>query len=57
MAIRIFATGGTFDKEYEEIAGRLFFKETHVAEMLRTGRSRVGVTAHPVDAARQPRHD
>jgi L-asparaginase len=43
MAIRIFVTGGTFDKEYDEITGRLFFKETHVPEMLRLGRSRVDV--------------
>jgi L-asparaginase len=43
MAIRIFVTGGTFDKEYDEITGRLFFKETHVPEMLRLGRSRVEV--------------
>jgi L-asparaginase len=43
MAIRIFVTGGTFDKEYDEIAGRLFFKDTHVPEMLRLGRSRVDV--------------
>jgi L-asparaginase len=43
MALRIFVTGGTFDKEYDEIAGRLFFKETHVPEMLRLGRSRVDV--------------
>ncbi len=44
MAIRIFVTGGTFDKEYDEIAGRLFFKKTHVAEMLGLGRSRVDMT-------------
>ena len=43
MAIRIFVTGGTFDKEYDEITGRLFFKDTHVPEMLRLGRSRVEV--------------
>jgi L-asparaginase len=43
MAIRIFVTGGTFDKEYDEINGRLFFKETHVPEMLRLGRSRVPI--------------
>jgi L-asparaginase len=43
MAIRILATGGTFDKEYDEIHGRLFFKQTHVGEMLRLGRSRVDV--------------
>jgi L-asparaginase len=44
MAIRIFVTGGTFDKEYDEIHGRLFFKDTHVAEMLSLGRSRVPVS-------------
>jgi L-asparaginase len=36
--IRIFITGGTFDKEYDEINGRLFFKDSHVQEMLRLGR-------------------
>ncbi len=36
--IRVFVTGGTFDKEYNEIAGRLFFQDTHVPEMLRLGR-------------------
>jgi len=41
--IRIFVTGGTFDKEYDELHGRLFFKETHVPEMLVKGRSRLSV--------------
>ncbi len=41
--IRIFVTGGTFDKEYNELAGSLFFKNTHLPEMLRLGRSRVEV--------------
>jgi L-asparaginase len=44
MAIRIFVTGGTFDKEYDEISGRLYFRDTHVPEMLRLGRSRVATT-------------
>jgi L-asparaginase len=39
MAIRIFVTGGTFDKEYNEITGQLFFKDTHLPEMI--ARSRV----------------
>jgi L-asparaginase len=42
--IRIFVTGGTFDKTYDEIRGVLAFGETHLAEMLRLGRSRVEVT-------------
>ncbi len=41
--IRLFATGGTFDKEYDELGGRLFFKDTHVPEMLRLGRCKVEV--------------
>ena len=43
MAITIFVTGGTFDKEYHELDGRLFFKNTHLSEMLQLGRSRVKV--------------
>ena len=42
-ALRILVTGGTFDKDYHELEGRLFFRETHVQEMLRLGRSRLGV--------------
>ena len=41
--IRILVTGGTFDKEYNEIHGRLFFKQSHVAEMLALGRSKLDV--------------
>lgn len=37
-AVRLFVTGGTFDKEYDELNGRLFFQDTHVLEMLRLGR-------------------
>ena len=48
MKIRILVTGGTFDKEYDELTGRLFFKETHVPEMLRRGRSRVDVELETV---------
>ena len=29
---------GTFDKEYNELTGTLFFRDTHVREMLRLGR-------------------
>ncbi|MBI2444153.1 MAG: asparaginase [Candidatus Magasanikbacteria bacterium] len=43
MKIRIFVTGGTFDKEYNELDGLLFFKDTHLPEMLALGRSRVPV--------------
>ncbi len=43
MKIRIFVTGGTFDKEYNELDGSLYFKDSHLAEMLILGRSRVPV--------------
>jgi len=38
MPIRILITGGTFDKQYDEIHARLVFRESHVGEMLRLGR-------------------
>jgi L-asparaginase len=41
MPIRIFVTGGTFDKEYNELDGKLFFKDTHLPEMLALGRCKV----------------
>jgi len=41
--IRIFVTGGTFDKEYNELTGELFFKATHVDDMLKLGRCRLPV--------------
>ncbi len=43
MAIRIFVTGGTFDKEYNELKGTLYFKDTHLPEMLSLGRCKVDV--------------
>jgi len=39
--VRVFVTGGTFDKEYDELHGRLFFKDTHLPEMLRLARARL----------------
>ncbi len=46
--IRILVTGGTFDKEYNELTGALFFKDTHVPEMLRLGRCRLDVAVRPL---------
>lgn len=43
MAIRIFITGGTFDKEYNELNGELYFKDTHMSELLDKGRSKLPV--------------
>ncbi len=44
MAIRLFITGGTFDKTYDEISGQLLFRDTHIQEMLQLGRCRLDVT-------------
>ena len=41
--IRLFVTGGTFDKEYDEIHGSLEFRDTHLPEMLQMARSRLDV--------------
>lgn len=39
--IQIFITGGTFDKEYNFVTGQLYFKDTHLPEMLERGRCRL----------------
>lgn len=44
MAIKILITGGTFDKEYDELNGKLFFKDTHLPEILKLGRSNLVVS-------------
>ena len=41
--IKIFITGGTFDKEYNELTGKLFFKNSHMNELLELGRCRLNV--------------
>jgi L-asparaginase len=46
--IRLFVTGGTFDKKYDELSGTLTFQDTHVPEMLRLGRCRVDVSVRTV---------
>ncbi|MFM7671868.1 MAG: asparaginase [Bacteroidota bacterium] len=43
MSIRIFITGGTFDKEYNELTGQLYFKDTHLHDLLEMGRSHLDV--------------
>lgn len=43
MTIQIFVTGGTFDKEYNELDGTLIFKDTHIQEMLKLGRCKLEV--------------
>jgi L-asparaginase len=42
-ALRVFVTGGTFDKENDELRGTLYFKGTHLPDMLSLARSRLDV--------------
>ena len=48
MAIKILVTGGTFDKEYNILTGELYFKNSHVNEMLTLGRSRIDVNIRTI---------
>ena len=48
MVIKIIVTGGTFDKNYNELTGELFFNETHVPEMLKLGRARLDIDIEPL---------
>lgn len=48
MRIRVLVCGGTFDKEYNELSGTLFFQETHLPEMLSRGRCRLDVEVETV---------
>jgi L-asparaginase len=41
--VRVLITGGTFDKEYDEINGRLYFKDSHLPEMLALGRCQLNL--------------
>ena len=43
MTLRILATGGTFDKHYDEIAGKLTFADSHLPEVIRRARITVPV--------------
>jgi L-asparaginase len=38
MTLRILATGGTFDKHYDEIAGQLGFAASHLPEVIKRAR-------------------
>jgi L-asparaginase len=44
--IVLFVTGGTFDKEYNELTGQLFFNTTHLPKMLERSRCKIPVTVN-----------
>jgi len=48
MSVRIIATGGTFDKEYNELTGELYFTKTHIKDVLTLGRCKLPVQITPL---------
>ena len=46
--VRLFVTGGTFDKEYDELTGSLFFRDTHLRDMLKLGRCLLDVEVRTI---------
>ena len=48
MTIKLLITGGTFDKEYDELHGTLKFKDTHIHEMLKLGRCHLDIKVRTV---------
>lgn len=48
MTIRIFVTGGTFDKEHDPISESFVFSETHVPELLKRSRSLLDATVRTI---------
>lgn len=41
--IQVYITGGTFDKDYDFITGKLFFKDTHLHKMFDRGRCNLDI--------------
>lgn len=48
MTIKLIVTGGTLDKEYDEVTGKLVFRTTHVPDLLKLGRSRLDTVVEKV---------
>lgn len=49
MTLRILATGGTFDKHYDELAGKLGFGASHLPEVIARSRITVPVALQTLD--------
>lgn len=48
MTLHIIATGGTFEKHYDEMTGELVFRESHLPAILKRGRVSVPYTFEQV---------
>ena len=48
MKIRLFSTGGTIAKRYDEISGEFVFDDEHIQKMLKQGRCTQTITVSPL---------
>ena len=48
MSIKLFVTGGTIDKKYNELTGELIFTETSLPEMLKQSRCQVPISVETI---------
>lgn len=58
--IKILVTGGTFDKEYNEADGSLYFTKTHIYDMIKSGRCRAELSIRTImliDSLDMAEHD
>ena len=46
--IELIVTGGTFDKTYDHIQGKLYFNKTHIPQMLERSRCKLQVNITPL---------
>ena len=46
--VELIITGGTFDKSYDFIAGKLYFNQTHIPQMLERSRCRLPIKVTPL---------
>ncbi len=48
MKIKLFITGGTIDKEYNELNGELIFRKSHLPEMLEQAKNKVDIKSETI---------
>ena len=46
--IKIFTTGGTFDKSYNHINGQLFFEKTHIPQMIKRSKCNLKINVETI---------
>ena len=46
--IKIFITGGTFDKSYDHINGKLYFEKTHLPKMIKRSKCKLDIKTETI---------